>query len=135
MAMTWHGDEAIKRVNAVIEGRLQGAAMFVQSQARKNISRAQPTKLVHGAGGGSYRRGLAPSQPGEFPKKVMGQLRQRITYEMDKNPLRARVGTSLPYGKYLELGTRTMLPRPWLLPTIMRSFGFIAAKFGIGPRV
>ncbi len=29
--------------------------------------------------------------------------------------------TNSPYAMYLEIGTRTMAPRPWLLPTVYRS--------------
>lgn len=135
MAMKWHGTEAVRRIKAVTADRLEGAAMYVRTQARKNISRSQPTRLVHARAGGSYRRGLDPSKPGEYPKKVMGQLRQRVAYEIDRHVLKARVGTNLAYGKHLETGTANMLARPWLLRTVTEHSAFIRAKFGVGPKV
>ena len=142
MTLKWHGDEAIRRINATMVQRLKGAAMYVRGEARKNISRGQPTRLTHGMQrhdemgrftkrGASRRVGLDPSAPGEFPKKVTGQLRRRVVWEVDEHKLTARVGTNLPYGKWLEVGTRLMKARPWLLRTVLERASFVKAKFGI----
>ena len=132
MALMWHGDEAIRRVNGTMVQRLQGAAMYVRGEARKNISVGQPTRLTHPVAGGSRRVGLEPSAPGEYPKKVTGQLRQSVSWEVDEKRLTARVGTNLDYGMWLELGTRLMKARPWLLRTVLERAVFVKAKFGIG---
>lgn len=58
--------------------------------------------------------GAFPSRPGEPPRKQTGHLRRSIAYEVDRTNLVARIGTNLAYGRYLELGTRRMAPRPWL---------------------
>lgn len=58
------------------------------------------------------------SLPGEYPRKQTGDLRRRITYEVDKDSLVAHVGTNLLYGKFLELGTKKMRPRPFLRRTL-----------------
>lgn len=132
MAMKWHGEEALKRIHAEVGNRLQGAAMFIQGRVREALSVAQPTRLTHPAAGGSRRIGLDPSRPGEYPKKVTGFLRRGVAYEVDRTRLRARVGTNVPYGKYLELGTRKMAARPWLLRTVTLHNAAIRAKFGVG---
>jgi phage gpG-like protein len=68
----------------------------------------------------------AHSQPGEFPRKQTGRLRATITYEVDTDLMVARVGTNLKYGKFLELGTRRMAPRPYLRKTLMAEQATIA---------
>ena len=135
MVMKWHGDEAAKRIRSEAGDRLDGAAMFLRGKARENISRAQPTRLVHPTAGGSRRVGLAPSLPGEFPKKVSGYLRRGVASETDRTILQARVGTNVSYGKWLELSTRKMASRPWLLRTVVENVPAIEAKFGVGHQI
>jgi len=136
MPMKWKGDEAMRLIRTEAANRLEGAGMFVRGKARENISRAQPTRLAHSrATGESYRVGLDPSAPGEFPKKVSGRLRLGVAYEVDRERLEARVGTNVPWGKWLELGTRLMAPRPWLLKTILENVGTLKQKFGIGRQI
>lgn len=45
-----------------------------------------------------------------------GNLRASITTVVADNGLQASVGTSVHYAPYVELGTRRMAPRPYLLP-------------------
>ena len=59
------------------------------------------------------------SKPGEYPRKQAGHLRRTITYEVDEATATARFGTNLLYGKFLELGTKRMRPRPFLRKTLM----------------
>ena len=60
--------------------------------------------------------GAFPSEPGDPPHKQTGTLLKSVAYELvtvaDKTI--ARVGTNLKYGRFLELGTKKMKPRPWL---------------------
>lgn len=64
------------------------------------------------------RLGSAPSKPGEAPHKQTGTLRSSIAWSVDRERLVVRIGTALKYGKYLELGTAKMQPRPFLRPTL-----------------
>lgn len=45
-----------------------------------------------------------------------GNLRASLTTTIERDGLRAQVGTSVYYAAYVELGTRRMAPRPYLLP-------------------
>ena len=64
---------------------------------------------------GKRKEGAFRSKPGEPPRKQTGRLRASVTHEVDPTTGAGRVGTNLPYGKALELGTkRGLLPRPWL---------------------
>jgi phage gpG-like protein len=61
-----------------------------------------------------YRKGTQASKPGEYPRHISGHLQRNVAMEFAPELLVARVGTNVPYGKWLELGTRNMAPRPWL---------------------
>lgn len=64
-----------------------------------------------------------PSRPGEPPHVDTGRLRASVTHEVEKNlfSIIGRVGTNVEYGRYLELGTSRMSPRPWLRPALKRT--------------
>lgn len=76
----------------------------------------------------SPNRDAEVSAPGNPPNKDLGTLAQSISFEVDRQALTAVVGTNLLYGKYLELGTTKMLPRPWLLPAFEAHRDEIAAN-------
>lgn len=61
-----------------------------------------------------------PSSPGEPPRIDTKKLHESIKTEtqQDGNTIQTRVGTNVDYGRYLELGTRHILPRPWLRPAL-----------------
>jgi phage gpG-like protein len=59
------------------------------------------------------RRKVAVSKPGDPPNTDLGRLVQSIRVERGEGTA-ALVGTNLKYGAWLEFGTQTMAPRPWL---------------------
>jgi len=79
-------------------------ALRVETQAKLNLSGAFPP----------------PSAPGESPHLRSGRLRASVTWELGEDAigLYAAVGTDVPYGRYLEDGTDTIAPRPWLKPAL-----------------
>jgi HK97 gp10 family phage protein len=59
------------------------------------------------------------SAPGEPPSSDTGALLNSISYKIDVDKtVFARVGSDKEYAIYLELGTRYMLPRPFLRPAL-----------------
>ena len=62
---------------------------------------------------------VASSGPGESPAVQSGRLVSSIQVE-DVSPLLKLLGTGLAYGRYLELGTRNIRPRPWLRPALWK---------------
>jgi HK97 gp10 family phage protein len=67
-----------------------------------------------------YKRGKVrhiASAPGEPPKTDRGNLVSSIFNKILKGGLTSEVGSDLKYGKWLELGTKNIKPRPWLFPT------------------
>lgn len=118
MPVIWHGGEVTQKLRGILAIRLEKAARLLRSHIRTRSSRSQPIR-----GTGTRARGLDPSKPGEYPKKVIGMFRRSIAFEMDRKNLIARVGSNLKYARFLELGTRKMRPRPWLRLGIAETLG------------
>ena len=91
----------------------------------------------HQGGNAAKVYGAFPSKAGQPPRKQTGHLRRSVTYNV--NGLVGRVGTPIKYGRYLELGTRHMKPRPWLrrslrtksdeIIRLLRQYGFHNARY------
>ena len=134
MTIKWRGDEAASKIRLSLQQRIDMAARTVRDHARKLVSRDQPV-VIYGKSAGRSRKGLDPSKPGEPPKKVTGHLRMNIQKEVSPTGMTARVGTNVPYGKMLELGTRHMEPRPWLRRSISDRASELRRRFSVGARL
>lgn len=116
MSLQWDGG-AIKALEEKHKKNLQKAAIYLTGQCRINCNRPQDYQRVKGAAGVWYR-GLDPSAPGEYPKRVIGDLVRSIANEPSLDGNTWRVGTARIVGLYLEFGTSKMAPRPWLSTTL-----------------
>lgn len=110
----------MQMIRRIAVERLRGACRLLTREIKKRL--AIPNALIQlGKTGRKFTvrgsKGKYPSKPGEYPRKVTGNLQKSVTYEVDKEQLQGRVGTELDYGSYLELGTKNMKPRPWLMRT------------------
>lgn len=116
--------EAImNRLRREMDRRLKACAILVANHAKLLINidgtgRAASgyTSKYHGhtrrVRKGAIIYGANPSRPGQPPHKQTGHLQSSIAWEIEG--LVARVGTSVLYGRHLELGTSKMAARPWL---------------------
>lgn len=95
------GRERVRRRHALERGVLLGAERL-RDEARRLLGRA----ALDGA----------PSAPGEPPRLRSGALADSVTIWPVPDRPAAEVGSDLAYGRHLELGTRRMAARPWLLP-------------------
>lgn len=89
---------------------------LVEGEAKRSIQERSPGEVVtrYRSGGGSYRHHA--SGPNEAPNTDTGRLVSSINTEVVEDGV--LVGTSLDYGKHLELGTKNMTERPWLIPAL-----------------
>jgi len=115
----WHGPAVTAAVAADVERRLDAAAEVVKNTAT-DAMRGPKT----GAPGPITRR----SAPGEAPAGQAGDLIGSVAQGAPA-ALKRIVGTSLPYGKFLELGTKDIAPRPWLEVSLWASINKIKALF------
>lgn len=82
--------------------RMNRAVQVVRNQVVHHLNRSQPTRTT--ASGRVI--GLAPSKPGEPPKRVTSRLIQSITTAVRREGARivGSVGSNLKYARRLELG-------------------------------
>ncbi len=92
-----------KKLIDTIWNNMERVGITVQNQAKKNTMHPMPSGI--------------PNHPWE----TTGQLANSIihfVYADGTNKIGVDIGTNLAKGKYLELGTVSMPPYPWLLPAV-----------------
>lgn len=117
MAMKFYGTQVKAKAHGMMDSRIEAACIYLKNKARESLSRSQPT-----AGTGAFKRGLDPSQPGEYPKIVTGSFRRNVNHEYDRKTHTGRVGTNDKRGMWFELGTVKMTRRPWL-SLLLKQYG------------
>ena len=105
--------EITQSIKDTASKRMYEAVNEVRSQVNVTLSgkRTGRTYKVPGT-----NRHYQASSPGEPPAQATGRLRQSVFARVEGmgNQVTGRVGTELPYGLWLDEGTKKMKPRPWL---------------------
>jgi len=142
----WHGDEFNRQLRKSTAVGLKLAAVFFHARCRAAVNvintgtrRKRTRDTAGGKKGSQYTTYDNSSKPGEPPRKRTGVGQSNIKWEYndDKRDPAVRVGVTKKglYMIFLELGTKTVLPRPWLLATLTkfwRMIGKLAATGGKG---
>lgn len=125
MSVKVTGDEEVKRkllslgdkMTEAVDLGVYATAEDIRDTAVKSIQTVSSGRVVKRSkqGGGTYDHIAAA--PGNAPNTDSGKLVESIATEK-KDDAFYEVGTSLPYGNHLEVGTKKMLPRPWLVPAM-----------------
>lgn len=104
-----------KVLGRAVDMGLARAALVYETANRQIMQTTGPRA---GVGAGVAGRNI-PSRPGEPPAVQLGQLRQSQTSERGAGlfPI-YHVGTSSIVGRWMEFGTSTIAPRPWLAPNL-----------------
>lgn len=61
-------------------------------------------------------------------RRRSGELAGGIEQEIRDDGMRAKTGTKVPQGRFLEFGTRKMRAKPWLLPAHRKAAKHVRAK-------
>jgi HK97 gp10 family phage protein len=122
---SWDADRVLADFRRRAGRGIRAAAVEGSNDVKAALS--VPGTVPAGAAGARDRRGRSRrvygaerSKPGEPPRKQRGTLRRSIAWLFDEATLTGRVGTGLMYGRYLELGTAHMAPRPFLRATLLK---------------
>ena len=105
-----------KRLDIVAIATMNHAKKLISIEGAGKSGTGKKAKLIYGAN---------PSRPGEPPHKQTGFLFDSVAWEA--RGLVRRVGTGVPYGRWLELGTTFLAPRPWLRRALYEMTAFIRA--------
>lgn len=119
--LKWYEVELEREIRAETAKRLRQAAILVRDSARKKVRKS---KEPHTFRGEVY-------QP--------GSLRKSISYRVNSRELKARIGTSLVYGIFQELGPVTSKKRwgftPYLRPAFHENESQIKDILGVNAGV
>ena len=136
----WYGSQTSERIEGAAWEGVQRATEFFHRQLMFALNtpavKTSRTRTRNTAGGpkGSTYTVYVPSAPGELPRKRTGFLQSSVQREYDESTLTARVGVTINaiYGLFLELGTKKMAARPWLLATLNKYLDQIRAQLVLG---
>ena len=132
VTVRWHGDKFLADLSEATNVGLQRAGAFYHTEARREVSRPnsgvrrrRSRNTRRGNKGSSYTVYPHPSKPGEPPKVRTGFGRQNVVMNWSgwktKEPwVRVGVTKNGMYMYHLEIGTRHVKKRPWLVATLMK---------------
>ena len=132
---TDNSDKFLRRLG-LAEEVVKKYAFDVEGNAKAAIMSGAKTGRVYGGSGGGrdakgrflkQRKAHQASAPGQAPATDTGKLVNSIHAKKESRFVWV-VGVGAKYGKALELGTRRMAPRPFLLPALKKvERSFLAA--------
>jgi phage gpG-like protein len=109
-ALREFGINADKELAAIVRGTAQN----VRTHAIKSVQRGPKTGEVYTKT--NPKRTHRASAPGQAPATDTGRLANSL--KADIQGIRATVFTNVDYAPFLEFGTRTIEPRPFLFPAL-----------------
>lgn len=108
-SFNWHGDGWFSEFNKTQAARLETAAIHLENKVKEKLGQKCP----------AYKDKNALHSPPDGPPYLeTGELRRSITHVIDRDKLKARVGTNKKYARFLEKGTSSMQARPFLHTTL-----------------
>jgi HK97 gp10 family phage protein len=120
LTYTDHFTEFKQMLEKSMLNKMQKAVMVVRNETVQTLSGGRSGRTYYVPG--THKKYTA-SAPGEAPASATGHLRQNVKTEVETNSesVIGYVGTEDDYGAILEMGTRHILPRPWLRPSFEKA--------------
>lgn len=109
-------DRYDERIRRVVLKWLNAVGLLVVNKAKQSILKGPASGTIYRKY--NPRRDHRASAPGEAPASDTGTLARSVNLEVRERLHEVDVGTDVKHGKHLELGTRLMSARPWLLPAL-----------------
>ena len=118
-------DELIRKMQSLgadMEKALERGIVQTANQVRNSAIKSIQNQTVgtyvtrYSQGGKAYQHVAA--KDGDAPNTDTGGLVRSISVEHTSGNQVAFVGSGLDYAKYLELGTKKMGAKPWLMPAL-----------------
>lgn len=139
--LKWNGRQFEQHLKRATARGLKRAGTYYHQKCREAVSRPNTgvsVRVIRRTPGGNRRTRTIypnPSKPGESPRLRTGFGRRNVVVNHDPRGQWARVGVSQNgiYMFYLEVGTRRIARRPWLLKTLIehrQMIGKLAATGG-----
>ncbi len=103
-----------------IQKAIVTSAMLITNDARASMpqSRGGVTRTIYRDG---TRVTHTASAEGEPPAVDTGMLASNVIFDVDTDGMGADIGTNVLHGAYMEFGTPTVAPRPWLFPAFEKN--------------
>lgn len=124
--LIWNTNAFEKELQAEMKARLKEAAIIIRDSAR---SKAPVSEKAHVFRGKTY-------EPGSLKKSIGYKV---ITEGVYKDQIKARIGTSLVYGIFQELGAVTgkkeWKHKPFLRPAFHEKESEIKETLGVGKNI
>lgn len=114
----WYGQQVFTLATKANNDAMHKATFMVERDVKKSFSKVGAGR-VYKKGKGKIHIASAPGQP---PAIDTGALRSSIQSKVQVKGLNVvgEVGSDMPYSLFLELGTRTMAKRPYLMPAVRK---------------
>lgn len=138
-----HEKEFTRQLRNATSTGLKAAAVFYHAEARKAVNvantgtrRKRTRDTAAGSKGSQYTTYDNSSKPGQPPRLRTGFGKSQIKWEYNGNKAdpAVRIGVTKKglYLFFLEVGTRTIRPRPWLMATLKKHWRQIGRLAAIG---
>jgi hypothetical protein len=102
-----------------IARQLPDACLEIVADTLADLDTEVKTGMAAGHSGRVYGKHTA-SSPGEMPAVDMGILIGSLTSKLDKGESKGYYYTGVEYAPYMEFGTTTIAPRPFMNPAVDR---------------
>lgn len=114
----WYGANVLTLATQANNDAMHKATAMVERDVKRSFPKIG-TGRIYSKGKGKIH---IASAPGGIPAIDTGALRSSIQSRVQVRGINVlgEVGSDMPYSLYLELGTRTMEKRPYLMPMVRK---------------